>query len=125
VRTTLGVLAIPFVGGLALGGIALLLGLSGWPARAQPPRQVAEPDLRPAFPGAPTRPVEALCLLRARNIHTLTRAIEERQRQTELDIRSERRTAGVHVAFDTADPTVTPLVDEWVATTPASLGAIP
>jgi hypothetical protein len=63
-------------------------------------------------PALPTRPVEALRLLRARNFAPLTQAIEQGQAAVERDIRQERELAVVVDSFDNSDPKLTPLIDE-------------
>lgn len=68
----------------------------------------------------PTRPLEVLRLLRARDFATLTRAIEDRQSAVERDIRQENALAALVSSFDMPDPEMTPLLDEWVRVAPKS-----
>ncbi len=73
----------------------------------------------PATP-VPTRPLEVLRLLRARDFAPVTRAIEQKQAAVERDIRQERELAILIDTFDNADPKLTTLLDDWVRTTPDS-----
>jgi tetratricopeptide (TPR) repeat protein len=68
----------------------------------------------------PTRPLEVLRLLRARQFPTLTRAIESTQAALERDVRRENDLAALVSSFDRPDPGMTPLLDEWVRTAPTS-----
>lgn len=68
----------------------------------------------------PTRPLEVLRLVRARDFATVTRAIEQKQAAVERDIRQERELGVLIDTFDSADPKLTPLLDDWVRATPGS-----
>lgn len=58
--------------------------------------------------------------MRARNFAPVTQAIEDAQAAVEHDIRQERVLAMLVETFHNADPKLTPLLDEWVRTTPNS-----
>lgn len=69
---------------------------------------------------APSSRLEVQRLLRARDFARLTRIVESKQAKVERDVRREMELARVIGAFETADPTLTPLIDAWVAAEPKS-----
>jgi tetratricopeptide (TPR) repeat protein len=113
---------------VGLWGRAILL--------AAPPAAPAAPVSRSLTP-APTPPnprvaavaagesepesrLEVQMLLRAGGFSRLTRLIEAKQARVEEDIRLEGDLVRVLAAFHTADPTLTPFVDAWVAAEPGA-----
>lgn len=68
----------------------------------------------------PSRPVEVLRLLRARDFATVTRAIEVKQATLERDIRRESELARLVETFETADPDMAPLIEDWMRAAPGS-----
>ena len=59
-----------------------------------------------------------LALLRNREFDRLGHLVESQQSQFEADARSERALAETLDAFGIADPSITPLLDEWVTSHP-------
>ncbi len=64
--------------------------------------------------------VGMLTLLRHRKFHRLTEYIEGWQNEFETDFRKEYWIDDAILAFDTADPRLLPLLDDWVRATPES-----
>ncbi len=67
--------------------------------------------------------VALLSLLFARRFADLDRCMEAYQAAFENDVRKENWPQDATDTFDTADPHLTPLLDEWVRTSPDSFGA--
>jgi tetratricopeptide (TPR) repeat protein len=59
-------------------------------------------------------------LLRARDFSILTRLVEAKQARVDQDVRLEDDLARVVLTFNTADPSMTPLLDAWVAAEPTA-----
>ena len=87
-------------------------------AKAAGGAPAAVPNLVPKAPSPLDVPsgsaLETVRMLRARDFAGLTRRIEDAQRRVEADIKREPELFRALLAFDSADPTLTPLLDEWV-----------
>ena len=68
--------------------------------------------------------LDVVRMLRARDFDRLDRTITTLQAATERDMRSETTLSRAMSAFDTPDPTITPLVDAWVKERPGSYAAL-
>ncbi len=79
----------------------------------------AAPFEPPADEGSPTR-VEILRLLRSRDFAALTSMVEVKQAAVERDIRNESELHRVVQAFYIEDPSLAPLIEDWVAASPNS-----
>jgi len=84
---------------------------------AKMPDAAASPPLVQAAPGSR---VDALRQLRARDFPSLTRLVEAKEVRAEADVQHEDDLARVVNAFNVADPVLTRLLDEWVASNPES-----
>lgn len=73
----------------------------------------------PADEGTPTR-VELLGMLRDRDFEGLTDVIDAKQAAVVGDIRNETELHRVVETFSVSDPTITPLIEDWIAATPDS-----
>lgn len=74
----------------------------------------------PEDEGSPTR-AEVLRMLRSRDFATLTHALEAKRVKVAQDIRHESEWNRVMRSFAITDPSITPLIEEWVAASPASV----
>jgi tetratricopeptide (TPR) repeat protein len=93
-------------------------GNAGVPARMQDVAPPASPP--PVTQAAPGSRLEAQRLLRARDFQALTALVEAKQARVEVDVQREDELTRVVDAFNVADPTMTQLLDAWVAEHPAS-----
>ena len=80
----------------------------------------AAPFEPPADEGSPTR-AEIHRLLRSRDFPTLTRIVDDKQALVERDIRNESELHRVIGSFSVADPSLAPLIEDWVAASPESV----
>jgi tetratricopeptide (TPR) repeat protein len=80
-----------------------------------------KPVTTPAVSG--TSRLEVVRLLRARDFDRLDRAIRSLQEAVERDIRQELALGNAISAFDSADPAMTALIQEWVKVKPDSYAA--
>jgi len=81
----------------------------------------AGPDV--ISPAAADSRLSVLRLLRARDFSRVDEIIRAKQAAVEQDVRNEPALVRVLSAFDTSDPTVTPLIDAWVQADPSSFAA--
>jgi tetratricopeptide (TPR) repeat protein len=80
----------------------------------------AAPFEPPADEGLPTR-AEIQRLLRSRDFAALTNLVDAKQALVERDIRNESELHRVINSFGSADPTLAPIIDDWVAASPDSV----
>jgi len=85
-----------------------------------PAKMPDAPTSPPPVQAAPGSRLEAQRLLRARDFPSLTRLVEAKEVRAEADVQHEDGIAHVVNAFNVADPALTRLLDEWVASNPES-----
>jgi tetratricopeptide (TPR) repeat protein len=116
-RNRLAIAAATAVIGLSIAAIRprdlwrLMLGEDTAPARSRAALQA---------PHFTTDRLEVLRLLRYRELDALTRLIESLQRRFEDDFQAELDLGLAVTSFRIADPTLTPVLDDWVAAEPRS-----
>jgi len=100
---------------MLLGGPRTFAGIDRDPATPAPP-----PFEPPEDEGSPAR-VEVLRTLHGRDFDTLTQTLESKRVRVAQDIRHESEWHRLMATFDIADPSITPLIEEWVAASPESV----
>jgi len=110
----LGVSLIPGMDRL-LGGPQTFAGIDRDPSAPTP-----VPFERPEDEGSPTR-VEILRTLRSRDFATLTQTLEAKRARVAEDIRHEAEWNRVIATFSINDPSITPLIEDWLAASPDSV----
>ncbi len=109
--------------GLVAQGAAQAVSAGGTPTTAEMPQagRTLVPEI--VGPAPADSRVSVIRLLRARDFSRVDEIIRIKQAAVEQDVRSEPALGRVLNAFDTADPTVTPLIDAWVQADPSSYAA--
>lgn len=74
----------------------------------------------PEDEGSPTR-AEVLRMLRSRDFATLTQTLEAKRARVAQDVRHEAEWNRVIATFGINDPSITPLIEDWVAASPDSI----
>ena len=98
-----------------LDGPQTFAGVDRDPGAAAPPPFAPLED-----EGSPTR-AEILRALRSRDFATLTRTLESKRARVAQDIRHEAEWNRLAATFAITDPSITPLIDDWIAASPDSV----